>query len=431
MSNYIKGNFEISIIALLKYIVSKWILILTVACFCGLICAGYRYITFDPVVPTEDQIGSSSDISMLDRYNIGQENIDRQISELYDKAAEMEEYTSNSIYYNLNPTSFAISTATFELVPLNVERNEINALYYAYLYEIIYGDYLSDLSESTSIPKEYLIELISVISSPMNSNVMTNDAVQTCPLVIAVYGESIEQTDTILDCIINEIPNINSKISHAISHDCIFISRAHTVKREDAMRANHASIEQYVTDLYGKINNLSNCQKNIPEPSVETSSFDSTSLSAKSIIKYAFVGLLLGLFLVTGIFVLIYILDDKVSDIARFQNRYNVRNLGNSNSMIIANIMNYKKSDNKILITGMATSDKAMKRINELKKMVDGICVIDALDILNDSESRSKLLQCDDVILVEEKAKSKYSDIDEELCVLSSLDKNVIGVVLV
>ena len=58
------------------------------------------------------------------------------------------------------------------------------------------------------------------------------------------------------------------------------------------------------------------------------------------------------------------------------------------------------------------------------------IQIVEAMDILNSADSRMKLLHCNDVVLVEEKSKSKYSDIDEELNVLSSMNKNVVGVIL-
>lgn len=431
MNKYINANFELSISSLIKYVLSKWFFVLILSGLFGLISVSYKYVTFVPASVVEPQSGSNSDVTMLDRYNNGQAYMNNEISELYDKAAEMEEYTNNSIYYNLDPTSFAISTATFEIISNNVDRYEINTLYYAYLYEIVNGDYLIDLSDATSISPEYLSELISVVDIQNNSAILMGNAEQTFPLVIAVYGDSIEQSDTILDAIINAMPNISSNLSETINHECVFVAREHSIKREETMRVNHASIEQYITDLYGKINNLANYQKNIPEPEINTNISTATRLSNRTIIKYAFVGFVLGLFFSSGLLVLIYILDDKVSDITRFQNRYNVRDLGQSDGMIIANIKNYQKDDKKILVTGMASNDRATARLNELKSKVSDVKLVEAFDILNDAESRSRLLDSKDVILLEEKTKSKYSDIDEELKILSSMDKNVVGVIII
>ena len=92
--------------------------------------------------------------------------------------------------------------------------------------------------------------------------------------------------------------------------------------------------------------------------------------------------------------------------------------------------MNYRCTDGKLLLTGTASEQKAQDKIKSISKELKNIQTVEAMDILNNADSRMKLADCNDVVLIEERSKSKYYDIDEELNVLSSMDRNVVGVIL-
>lgn len=429
MNKYINTTFEISLGSLIRFVLQKWWGILIAGFICGAICVGIKYYTFVPETIEPLQQDYLPYDLMYDSYTDGQINIVNEIYQLYEKAGEADEYTHNSIYYNLNPFSVSCSSASFRLTGISTDRNDINALINAYYYAITDGEYLSELSENMSIPEEYLRELV-IVGYNYSSVSPTSDYALSSYIQISVYGDNYEQTEYILDNVLNEMPIITSRISESIEHECEFVSREYAQESDETIMNAHSRIDLYITDLYAKINNLTNYQKNIAEPTNQNRT-PVTTISKTTLLKYALVGLFAGVVLYIGILVLLYIFNNKVTDVVRFRNRYNIKDLGKSDAMIVANIMNYRCSDGKILLTGMATEQKVKEKIKSISADLNGIQILEALDILNNAESRMRLLDCNDVVLVEERSKSKYSDIDEELNVLFNMNKNVIGVILI
>ena len=429
MNKYINTNFEISLVALIKYVLKKWLGILIAGLIFAAICAGIKYYTFVPETAEPVEQDALPYDLMYESYTNGQININSEMYRLYAKAAEADEYTQNSIYYNLNPYSVSCSSASFALTGSGLDSNEMHALTNAYSYEITNGEYINELSESMSIPEEYLRELVAV--TPVYADATSSNNYDISGYIqVVVYGENREQSECIMDAILTEIPNITSNNSLLINHDCDLLSRQYSQVSDMSMLAEHSSVDLYITDVFAKLNNLTNYQKNIAEPTSNQTRIPVTTISKTALAKYAAVGLVIGMVLYAGVLVLHYILNNKVTDVARFRNRYNVKDLGKSDAMIVANIINYSCSDGKILLTGMASEQKAKDKIKSISAELKNIQIVEAMDILNSADSRMKLLHCNDVVLVEEKSKSKYSDIDEELNVLSSMNKNVVGVIL-
>lgn len=427
MTDYIKESFKISLSGVIKHAIFKWWIILIAAVVFASLAVGYKYYTVVPETIASNSAEEYSYDALLDSYNAGQTNISVEIENLYDKAQIMNEYTQDSIYYNLDPTSFAVSIATYQLS--SSSGSEIEQVYESYLYDISNGEYICDLANELSIEEEYLRETIRV--SGFDSSVLNIDSNNTTSsLVIAVYGEDYEYTNKVLDYVVEEIPVITDEISSILPHQCVLLTRNQAMKIETTIRSDQSGVDSYITDLYGKINNLSNNQKSIPEPDNSTNG-ESGSVSGKTVIKYGAVGGVLGAIIAIGIIVLAYIIDGRVTDNTRFLNRYNVALLGKSDAMIIANIKNYLSNSSDVIFTGTASESIIKDKIEIYKKEIDGIVLIEAPDILENAESRSKLVNSNNVILVEEIKKSKYVDIDEELSVLSSMGKTVVGVILV
>ena len=430
MNKYINTNFEISLVSMIKYVLKRWLGILIAGLICCAICVGIKYFTFVPETVEPVQEGALPYDQLYDSYSEGQINLNNEMYQLYQKADEADEYTQNSIYYNLNPYSVSCSSASFGIYGISTDSYDAQAVTNAYIYAITNGEYLSELSDSMSIPEEYLRELISV--NPDNTGTywtMTVDHDLGGYIQILVYGENEEQTECILDAVIDAMPDITAHISGTIGHECEMISRQYSQSSEMSIMNDHYYTDLYITDLYAKLNNLTNNQKNIAEP-VNLNRAPVTSISKATLVKYGAAGLIIGMVMYAGVLVLFYILSNKVTDDIRFRNRYNVKDLGQSDAMIIANIMNYRCSDGKLLLTGTASEQKAQDKIKSISKELKNIQTVEAMDILNNADSRMKLADCNDVVLIEERSKSKYYDIDEELNVLSSMDKNVVGVIL-
>ena len=84
----------------------------------------------------------------------------------------------------------------------------------------------------------------------------------------------------------------------------------------------------------------------------------------------------------------------------------------------------------KILILGSASNDKMSEIAEELKKRVDGIEIQIGQDMEHYAETLSLLPEAGQIILVEERGKAKFEEIQSQVEVIRSLDKDIMGCVV-
>ena len=106
------------------------------------------------------------------------------------------------------------------------------------------------------------------------------------------------------------------------------------------------------------------------------------------------------------------------------------KNSGAVYDLAAANTKNYMEKDAEILLIGSVSGDKLEQAAKELRSRIDGVQILVGVDIANSVESLKLLKETDQVILVEERGLSKCADIQEQLELVRSLHKPVIGCIV-
>ena len=433
MKNYIKDQHELYLVDLIKYLLKKCFIIFTVAVLCAAAVGGYKYksggnITVDN---TETESDNSVDYDrLITSYNSSQTGLDMAMLGIYDAICNQNAYFENSILYRLDCNSAPTTMLGYDIVitPDNYE-NETEGVYNYYLYNVVNGDYIVDLASEIGTEPQYLMELIVVeetvgeIIQPVNNS---SYSVATT-LAITVNGLDEEMCNVIADRVEEEMnllyQNDPANTRYTLTETYRTYSNVHSNR---IMEAQQISIGYYDT-LFGKLKNYSGYKNNISAPVAR----GGNSAAPKNTLKYVALGGIFGAILACVCLILFYLFDDRVSDEKRFSCRYNVSYLGSNPAMIATNIKLALGEGSTIVFAGMTDKSDVDTLVDSIKADLKNYTLVLATDILHDAEQRMKLNQSDNIVLIEKKKKSKYSDVDEELKVMSCMNKNVVGVVLV
>ncbi len=435
MTNYIKEQCEFDMLSTIKFISKKWAVILAAGILCAASLGGYKYMSSNATSSENSELESDTSADydrLLASYNSGQAELDSATQHLYDAIEYQNEYFDNSVFYNLNCNSVPTTMLTYKIDA--VSKNYINpqaAIYNYYLYGVANGDYLYELATELGTEPQYLNELIFVETNDEEYLIQPyddSDYYVSFVLTISVCGSDKNMCDTIADRVAEEVEILYQNDSSNSEYALNPIIRTHTNVHSNRVLNAQQTINNYYDGLFGKVKNYSGYKNNISAPASNTGS---TGGGMKSVVKYTVLGGFIGVVLACAVLFIIYAFNGKVSDVTRFKCRYNVSDLGLSPAMIATNIRLSLEEKSSIVFLGTADQAEISTLVDSIRGDLDGYSLIEAYDILYSPDQRMKLRQADNIVLVEKKKKSKYSEIDEELKVLAGMNKNVIGVVLI
>ena len=147
-------------------------------------------------------------------------------------------------------------------------------------------------------------------------------------------------------------------------------------------------------------------------------------------LKYVLIGLVAGGFLSCAGWGMLYLLDGKIKTVSDVE-RYGVNILGSPDKVgfIAANVKNYISEDIKsVLITGTLPED-VLKNVADAVRMTAGIDDVRFASGLNyNADTAIILSDVDAVVLVERLKTTRQNDLKEELAMVSSAGKTLIGV---
>lgn len=196
----------------------------------------------------------------------------------------------------------------------------------------------------------------------------------------------------------------------------------------------------------------------LKEPTMPAALFKTTLL--KSGIKYGILGGVLGAFMTVFLICVVFLMSDKLSSEKELKNRFGLKVLGvfaqkrkkrafsgidnwldrlegktgtaeeKVYEVLAVNVENYREDGSKLMLTGTVNDVVLQEVAGKLRPMLKGIELQVASD-MNESAATLKLLPaCDGIILVEERGNSKFTAIEQELEVIKSLKKKVIGCIV-
>lgn len=186
----------------------------------------------------------------------------------------------------------------------------------------------------------------------------------------------------------------------------------------------------------------------------------SASASLKSGIKYGILGGALGAFLSIFYICAVFLMSDKVNSEKEMKNRFGLKLLGVFAQMpkkrafsgidrwldrlegksfkkpeevyeiVAANVRNYMEENRNIMLLGGASMDRMSEVAKELKDRMPEIEIQIGQDMGTSAETLKRLPGAGQVILVEERGVSQYQELQNQVELIRSLDKAIVGCIV-
>ena len=481
---------EISLRDLLYHILRQWRVILAAVVLFCILLGGFKLIKgFSELKSGDVSENYKAYESELEEYTINKNRLQDQIKVLTQSIQDKGEYHDHSVLMNLNPDAAYRSTLTYIVNATKddtlVEKDKslhtvinrrMNSVLGAYASLIQNGTILSKVGETKglNLNQKQLAELVYVQTD-----------YQAKLLHITIVGKTEKQVQGIMDAVQDEMQNAGLHIaspasyyqlelvSSYIGEDAGSLIPIGTVP-EDGTSGNDAvyqtSIDilqkeyvQAVADMQEQLLTCNDQLKELEEP-VAPAGISKSSI-IKDSIKYAFLGAVVGAFLMTLFYAMQYIFSGRLMTCDYLNDNYGlmvladyhapIRNRLNSVDKLItrmngiteerqslkcvyalgaANISAQMKKSNasKILLAGNVDTsafDDAATALKE-KLQVTGVEVVSAGNINENVAAVQKLQDADEVVLIEQLGGSRLQDIKKELQMLRKLEKDILGVIV-
>lgn len=450
---------EIDLKDLFFAILYRWRMLLLAAVFGAVVFGGYRgwKINTDKA-PAEIETDYEEEI---EAYNSEQAALEKTIENLRLSIEEQNLYVSEAPQMQINPYNETVSTAEVFIQSELTDASVIDSLLSAYQYSLLNGEYMDDLSKEYGMESRYLKELVSVTTKSGKDEVYDtalNLKQETGMLYIRVMGTDSQMTGGILSAVLDELNGIGAELSESIGKHELTVTNSFSgevidtalLDRQQKVRGNINTLKNNLTDFETRFKDLS-----LPKAD------EAVDQGAADVIKYAVIGFIAGGFVVAAIVCAAYILNDKVASDKEIKTRFGLKVLGTFSGkaetralgfvdrwlhrlagddknwpeeavleMISTNVKNYIGEKQNVFITGMASEELMEKVRKQLKQDMPALAVCMAGDTISCVSARRMMAECEGIILVEEKAVSKYSSIQQELELANNIGMEVIGVVV-
>lgn len=476
MSQNSKQIIEIDLKDIILYLIKKFCFVLMGGILLAVSFFSYKFISAtndSNVLDTSSRIGDETDYEYSQRIsciNRAKDIID-SIDSLNNQIENQRKYVSDSLLMQIDSTNEAVTTAQFVISIDDSMKNGIDkALVSTYSRRLKSGDYLVAVADSLGTEQEYIKELISVDYDDSNSiafySEKSNGSVGV--ISITVIGPSFNFTETIIDCIIEELSYIHDEYNDSlVSHTITLTGKESFIMVDNETRDlqysatnRFESVQKQITvyddslkDIASKLGleNKSSLYSYFSFNNIETTNTSPLGTS----IKFSIIGFVFGAFIVVFFLVMKYLVGIKFSTQASFFGRFsNVYKIGvvkpqnkrsrfaafidrktgddyylsveNSNRILSANIKNLTSGMEKVMFTGTAE----ISRIQELVNIVSPKSDVNA-SIFADPICLERINSYDGIILVEQRDYSDTRLISEEIKLISNANVKLIGAIII
>lgn len=449
---------EIDLKDLMFAVFHKWRGIILAAVILGVLLGGYKLgiglmhkETGESVQDTEETYAENQDI-----YERTRALYELEIEDLKEKIKAQETYLTNSVLMRISPYSkYTASAEVFVKtdVPDNQGRIQLlqsdsaDGIIKAYEGLVKSADGLDGIAGSKT-DNQYIRELIE-----------TDVDYEGNALTISVAYKDEAGAVKILDALLDNLESKTFEIQEKLEkHDLIVMNKVVGVTADqDLARLQQSNTDSFVS-LQKNLTDKENSLKELDEPSRPSTLSDASSL--KSGIKYGVLGGGLGAFLSIFCICVVFLMSDRLNSEKELKNRFGLRILGVFSQIppkrafasvdgwlnrmegkrlrhpaevyeiMAVNVRNYMQVGKKILILGSASNEKMLEIAEELKKRVDGIEIQVGQDMEHYAETLSILPEAGQIILVEERGRAKFEEIQSQVEVIRSLDKEIMGCIV-
>lgn len=466
---------EVDLKDLIFAILRKWRIILTISVLFAVLLGGAKGFLTYRAQSNPESISQQEEAyqASLKQYEAELASYEREIENISDSIISQQEYMENSVLMNLSPYDVCEARGDlfiktdYEIMPGMIYQNVnyTDSILQAYQYIITSASFLEGLKLPSKIEIPYLQELISVERGRLDSSqgeVFANSpsgiSALTNLLSIRVRHANLEDAEKILNAILDQLDQVHRQIAKDIGDHSVTVlntSSGSSVNLDLANRQNEetARLDALRTSLTDK----ETAMKEISKPNAVTSS---NAAAAKTAIKYAVLGGVLGGFITVFFICVCFLLSDKLYAPKELRNRFGAKILGtlpvaeqasknfidlwinrlegridknssdNQYELIAANIKNHMDNIKILLVSGCAASDSIAQVTDYLREHLPNVQVVTGGNLLQNVDAVQKLSACDSVVLVEQCNYSSYPSIELELEKICDLKKEITGFIV-
>ncbi len=394
------------------------------------------------------------------------------------------DYIANSLYIQIDPDNVYQINAQLSIDFNTKDSYGIDhALFSAYERDIRTGEYLKDYANELGIKLDYVRELVSISSYDPADTIIcfdNNQVDQMGSLYVSVYGPSSEFCSDVMRLILDEIDTVQKDLNSTIApHSISLVSYQELVKSDNGIREgqiNYTSrIEALQAQLVGYNNAIDIIAKELGLPSKDViidyfdhheevvvdgvpTEFSEQIINGhkdfKALAGQFGIGFGIGAGAIVVLLVICYLCSRKVKTQAQFYGIFpyitkigvmkpSVKNAysklinkcseddtklssENTNKLISTNYSNLTKDYQKVLITGIGDKSAMEKAVKELNIKGDF-----KPDMFSNPEVLDLVPNYDCVVLLEQRKKSLYRDIKNEIRLISNAGTKIVGAILI
>lgn len=452
---------EIDLKDLMFSVLKKWRLILVVAFVFAVVLGGVKVFKGTQQLNDAEYIKKSRETQQtaLEQYKLTKTGLTKEIENLQDSIKNQQEYQEKSILLNINPYDEYVATATlyvttdYQIMPGMIYQNEniASSVLKAYMAIAQNGDMYHSIQKQMGqkVEDAYLKELINLEPDYYN-NMMG----------ITVIADTKNRAQDMLQSIMDSIESSHTDIVQSVGeHETRIVNQSDSVRVDLDLVNKQQEFSSNVKTLNETLTEKTTALKDLQEPKDEMM----TKLHIlKGSIKYAVLGGVLGAFMVVFFLCVAFLMSDKLVNERELKRRYDLMILGvvqrketkkafawidrwlerlegrsereleetKAYDIIAANASNYIGHANEILLVGTVGKEQLEKIQNALSSLLPGVRLTVGGNVEKDTFAIKKSAECDAVIVVEKRNASSFSNIQQELEFIHSLDKTVLGCII-
>lgn len=452
---------EIDLKDLMFSVFRKWRPILLVAIAVGLLMGGYKTVKGfgqmkDPEYVKTNQ--ESYEIS-LKQYEATKNRLEKEVKNIQTNIEDYLKYKDESILMNINPYDEYVAVTT---------------LYIATDYQVMPNMAYQNPNKATSILRAYMSiaqngEMYNYVRGKMDNSLSLRylqELVKLEPdydnnmLSITVIGENEKRSREVMGYIMESIEASYEGVTQSVgAHQVNVIDSSElvTVDLELDKQQKELSESMVLLDT-----SLTEKTKNLSELKEPVNSLLSKTSVIKGAVKYAVLGGVLGGFMAVFFACVAFLMSDNLVSEKEIRRRYGVAVLGTFKrggkkrmfafvdswldrlegvskrelednqtcDVIAANVQNYAGEAKTILLIGTTGSEDLETVQKGLNGLLPGITLAVGGNPCKEALAIKETASCDAVILVERRNASSFSGMEQELDLINSLDKKVLGCVV-
>ncbi|MSS36783.1 hypothetical protein [Clostridium porci] len=448
---------EIDLKELMFAVFHKWRGIILTAVIFGILFGGYKLavgLTSKEDTETVQQAQEDYNDS-LETYKYTLLLYERELDTLRTQIKNQEDYLSNSIIMRLSPYHKNVASADVFVKAIPQDAMEDGQMLTFDPADSILRAYESLIS-SAALEK---IEGIDTEGAYLRELVTTAVDYEGNMLTIQTTYTDAQGAKALRDALLEKLQDREAELQTDFGkHTISFVNKTVSVITDSGLYDFQQRASNMLTTLQKSFNDKKEALKNMKEP-VAPSAI-STTVNLKSSVKYGVLGGGIGAFLSIFCICIVFLMSDKLKSEREIKNRFSLKILGvfaqvpkkkvfsrvdrwldrmegksskkpaEVYEIMAVNVRNYMTEGQDIMILGSVSMEKMAAIAEELKTRVSGAEIHIGQDVGISAETLRLLPEAGQIILVEERGVSKNWEIQNQIEVIKSLDKSIIGCVV-